>query len=191
MQYSEHELDLIFVKNLDMYEHRLHDTLEVRTRAIRNWKKLRLLIVLLIICGKSYDMARLENESVKDDEENAANKNGCRKRLAPYIIDPMHRYKLAWDLFVGLLFLVSYFLDPFILALWFHPYEYLVVLDLQYFITCIFLINSIITPFTGIQKEDVIMHESTEDEDSGPKSAIEIAKGTANKRRGNAEALKK
>ena len=35
------------------------------------------------------------------------------------------------------------------------------------------------------------MHDGTEDEDTAPKSAIEIAKGTASKRRGNAEALKK
>lgn len=40
---------------LDNYEQRLPDNLEVRARAIRNWKKLRLLIVLLGICGNVYE----------------------------------------------------------------------------------------------------------------------------------------
>ena len=38
----------------------------------------------------------------------------CVKLFAPYIIDPMSKYKLIWDLFAGFVFLFSYFLDPFI-----------------------------------------------------------------------------
>ena len=114
-----------FVKNLDEYECRLNDTLNVRDNALKNWRKLRLLIVLLIICGKSFDMARIDQESIKDDEEEEKNKKkGCNERFAPYIINPMHRYKLAWDVFIGLLLLFSYFLDPFISALLLSPYEY-------------------------------------------------------------------
>ena len=85
--------------------------------------------------------------------------------MAPYIIEPMNRYKMAWDLCVGLLFLFSYFLDPFILALYYDPYQYSEVVNLQYFITCIFLINSIITPFTGIKKEDNLMQDKVDDEE--------------------------
>ena len=60
-------MDLEFVRSLDRLECRLQDDLEVRRRAINNWKKLRLLIVLLIICGKSYK----KNSVVKTDEESS------------------------------------------------------------------------------------------------------------------------
>lgn len=67
---SKHELDLIFVKQLDELECRLFDTLEVRTRAIRNWKKMRLLIVLLTMCGgRSVDMKRLEKNKEEEEPE--------------------------------------------------------------------------------------------------------------------------
>ena len=43
--------DLVFVDKLEAFQNRLHDDLEVRTRAMKNWKKLRILIVLFKICG--------------------------------------------------------------------------------------------------------------------------------------------
>ena len=49
------EKDLIFVKKLEKYEDRLHNELEVRSRAIKNWKKLRILLILLQVCGGKFD----------------------------------------------------------------------------------------------------------------------------------------
>ena len=126
----------------------------MRARAIKNWKKLRLLIVLLIICGKSFAIPKTEDEpskEIKDDEEE---KKGCRAKFAPYIINPSNKYKLAWDLVIAIFLLFSYFMDPLVNSFWFRPYESNVVINIQYFVTCIFLINSIITPFTGIERDD-------------------------------------
>lgn len=62
----------------------------------------------------------------------------------------MHRYKLAWDLFIGLLYLCSYFIDPYMLAFYHEPYEDRHVQVWNYLIACIFIIDSILTPFTGV-----------------------------------------
>ena len=44
---TDHEHDLLFVHKLEQYENKLHEDLDARTRAINNWKKLRLLLIIL------------------------------------------------------------------------------------------------------------------------------------------------
>ena len=47
----------------------MYNNLEVRARAIGHWRKLRMLVLLLIICGKSYDPMRiqtLKTEKLRD-----------------------------------------------------------------------------------------------------------------------------
>ena len=43
-------------------------------------------------------------------------KKTCREIIAPYIIDPLNRYKLTWDLVMGVFYLISYIIDPYIYA---------------------------------------------------------------------------
>ena len=50
-QYDLHEKDLIFINELDSFETNLFDNLEVRKRAIGNWKRLRVLLVMMKLSG--------------------------------------------------------------------------------------------------------------------------------------------
>ena len=45
----QHELR--FVKKLEAYQSQLYVDLDLRSRALKNWKKLRLLILLMQVCG--------------------------------------------------------------------------------------------------------------------------------------------
>lgn len=50
-EYDMNEKDLIFVNELEQFETNLYDNLEVRKRAIGNWKRLRVLLVMLKLSG--------------------------------------------------------------------------------------------------------------------------------------------
>ena len=49
--WEEADQNKYFIKRLDTYHRQFYDNLEVSKRAIANWKKLRILIVLFKICG--------------------------------------------------------------------------------------------------------------------------------------------
>ena len=48
-------------------------------------------------------------------------KQSCKEVIAPYIIDPFNKYKVAWDMLIGMIYLVTLILDPLILAFNFKP----------------------------------------------------------------------
>ena len=41
--------------------------------------------------------------------------------MAPYIINPMNRYKVTWDLSLGFVYLLSYLVDPYVVAFNYYP----------------------------------------------------------------------
>ena len=43
--------DYLAVKKMEVFNERLHDTLELRRRAINNWKRLKVVLAILKICG--------------------------------------------------------------------------------------------------------------------------------------------
>ena len=101
-----------------MYEAQLFDDLEVRRRALSNWKKMRLLIVLFQLTGMRHsDSERNKGKKVKKER----NKVSCREFIAPYILDPTNRYKMLWDNFIGIVFLLSFVFDPINFAFNFEP----------------------------------------------------------------------
>ena len=76
------------------------------------------MIVLFSICGnKSIDKGK------KNFFKEKKKRLRCHERLAPYIIDPMNKYKVGWDLVMGLVYLVSYVIDPIFLAFKFDTME--------------------------------------------------------------------
>ena len=65
----EHEQDLIFVNDLEIYERRLFENLEVRQRAIRNWKRLRVVLVMLRLAGgKATNIDNPETQKIEEEE---------------------------------------------------------------------------------------------------------------------------
>ena len=85
---------------------------------MKNWQKLRILIVLFQICGNK----TLEKGKKKFFEKKKKPKT-CRSVVAPYIIDPLNKYKVMWDLAIGLIYLLSFLLDPVVFAFKFEPLE--------------------------------------------------------------------
>ena len=45
----------------------------------------------------------------------------CSSYLAYKIIDPTNKYKVMWDLGIGIVYLVSFIIDPVVFAFKFEP----------------------------------------------------------------------
>lgn len=85
---------------------------------MKNWKKLRILIVLFQICGNK-TLGSAKSAYFKEESVNLS----CKERIAPYIINPYNKYKVMWDLAQGLIYLMSFLLDPIVFAFKFKPLE--------------------------------------------------------------------
>ena len=101
----------------------------MRQRAMSNWKKLKVLLVMLKLSGGRVD----PNLKIQNDEQNPHNDESeeahdpkekaksCRERVAPYIINPNNPYKIAWDVLIGVVYLIAYIIDPYVFS--FHEVE--------------------------------------------------------------------
>lgn len=90
----------------------------MRARAIANWKRLRIVMVLLKVCGGN---VLTESVNTKHYEEQNKAPLTLGEAIAPYIINPMNRYKVLWDLSLGHVYLLSFLMDPYTLAFHFEP----------------------------------------------------------------------
>ena len=50
---NEHDQSKLFVSRLNQFDEELYFTLEMRSRAIAKWKKLRILLVLTLMCSSN------------------------------------------------------------------------------------------------------------------------------------------
>ena len=78
----------------------------------------------------------------------------CKERIAPYIIDPLNKYKVMWDVSIGLIYLMSFLLDPIVFAFKFVPLESKIINRFSEFVTYMLVVDILIVPFTGVPKED-------------------------------------
>ena len=133
---------------MDRFQGQLYDELEVRKRAIANWKRIRIVIVLLQVCGgRAAQKDFMASSKVfKEDKDNA---RSGRMFIAPYVINPMNRYKVFWDLSLGFVYLVSYLMDPFIFANHFEPLSNDTVVNVQELVTWLMVIDIFISMVTG------------------------------------------
>jgi len=61
--------DLLFNKKLENFHNQLYDHLEVSKRAIANWKKIRVLLVLLKLCGNKSILINQGSAKLSDEED--------------------------------------------------------------------------------------------------------------------------
>ena len=108
---------------LDAYEKRLHKQLEVRARAVRNWHYLKNQVMIVVAFNKDYNLERAQSKKSTIDQEEQVPRLTCSQRIAPYIIDPNHRYKVMWDITIAGLLLLTFFVDPYHVGFWFEPLE--------------------------------------------------------------------
>ena len=83
--------------------------------------------------------------------------NTLKEKIAIYIIDPKNKYKVAWDMCMGFLYLSVYFMDPFIYAFHFYHLIYPGVRNFSISITMVLVFNMLIKPLTGVKKEDKLV----------------------------------
>ena len=73
--------------------------------------------------------------------------------IAPYIIDPFNKYKVAWDMLIGIIYLVTLILDPIILAFNFVPLLHLNINVYTALITWLIIIDMILVLVTGLPRD--------------------------------------
>ena len=116
-------MDLRFVRKMDAYNSRLYDSLEERKRAVKNWQRLRILLVLLSLTGgiKKRHTIRKSTTHLKFEVEDSKQNKGCLASFAPYIINPQSLLKVVWDLIMNSLYFICYLFDPLIFATRYEP----------------------------------------------------------------------
>ena len=129
---------------------------------MKNWQKLRILIVLFQICGNKSLYDGKDDNKKKKFEEEEPEKRGCRDIIADKIIDPVNKYKVMWDLSIGIVYLFSYILDPIVFAFKFEPLENESLRNLSQLVTYIIIVDILIVPFTGVYKDETEMMEDRE-----------------------------
>lgn len=82
-------------------------------RAVKNWKKLRVLIVLLKLCGNKLILERTKQADEESDFEPVIRWN---ERLSYYIIDPKNFYRAAWTIMIGFIYSICYLVDPLLIS---------------------------------------------------------------------------
>ena len=94
----KHEDELTYVKKLDRYEKLLYKNIEVRQRAIKGWKKIHFMLIVLKLVNKrakpSYSMSKSDTSMISIDEEKK--KLSCRELLAPKMLHPKSRMVKIW-----------------------------------------------------------------------------------------------
>jgi len=98
----------IAIQKLEIFSDRLNQKLEVRTRAINNWKRIRVLLAILKICGGRFD--KLE-EAVQIKA--AARRDTFEEWMGNYILTPSSSYHQYYGILMAQVYLISLFIDPY------------------------------------------------------------------------------
>ena len=96
-------------------KHDFDEDLNLRKRAIANWKKIKILLLLLKMCGGKHQISI--SDANNDNEEKQVYKTkkvSCKEKIAPYILRPDGRFMIFWSILMGEVYLVCLVLDPLI-----------------------------------------------------------------------------
>lgn len=107
----------------------------------------------------------------------------CRNFIAPYIINPQNRYKVIWDNFIGIVFLLSFIFDPINFAFDFEPMYNDETNRMDLAVTILLCTDMLFDLVTGIEKENIVIPINDDD--------TSTTDNTGMVRRGNAKMLLK
>lgn len=89
----------------------LNERLMARSRAISNWKRLKIVIVILKMSGGRVD------ESAKQEQTLAVHKKpSCDDWFSKFVITPFSRYLIIWNIITTLVYLIAIFMDTLIIG---------------------------------------------------------------------------
>ena len=106
--------DGIFIRKLEIFNEALYVKLEKRRRAIANWRRLKVVLAILKICGN-----RMEHERHRIEEKEVKEKKTLDEWMVKYIKLPTSATKISWNIFICNIYVISFFADPFCLVFWF------------------------------------------------------------------------
>lgn len=146
---------------MNNFHQQFYDNLDVSKRAIANWKKLRILIVLLKICGNKFHHGTNRFDFSKEDfeEEKKSRWKDCRVFIAPYLIHPKNKYKVIWDAFIGFVYLTCFFADPYNAAFSYRNLEERSASQFNFALTFILIVDIILVPFSSTLKKDNVIEK--------------------------------
>ena len=137
--------------------------LETRQRAIQNWEKLRIKLILL---SMSDYKTILPQKKIEDDEEKNIEEKSCVDCLSSVVLSPTNKYKLAWEFVASIAIYVSLILDLYILAFRLRPLVSDRINRYQSLGSAVVLLNIVLNLFTAIpvQMKLVIQDDSKYDD---------------------------
>ena len=134
------------IDNLDM---ELSTYLAGQKRAYDNWKKIKFRLLIISKFSKYSALRRpLEDQSGSEDEVEVVADPTIMKK---YIIIADSRNKLIWNMFTNVMYMVSFFTFPFVIAFNFEMMEEMVVFE--FFLDLIMLCD-IATEFITTRERD-------------------------------------
>ena len=104
--------DIEAVETLQQLNEDLYDRLEARRRAISNWKRLKIVIVILKMTGGRID----ESVVTKKKELPVVKQHTCDEWFSKYVISPFSKRLIAWNIFMTFLYLLAIIMDTLIIG---------------------------------------------------------------------------
>ena len=95
----------------------LFERLDAYDRAIANWKKLQIVIVILRLCHGRID----NNQQTEIKYKEEVRKTSWDDWFAKFVLDPTTRYIMLWNALMTIVYLVSIFFDFFIVGFHLRP----------------------------------------------------------------------
>ena len=154
--------DLQYVQGLDQWTSQLFNSLEVRRRAVANWKRLKIVLVLMKVCGNNLQ-PRGEDQQA-DDDVVIKKPVTFRSWFAKYIIKPTNGYKILWDILLGVIYFLSYLIDPLAFAHMFVPLRFTSVNLIQRIFSVMLMIDLVLQFVTAVKFEQASLSNEEEDE---------------------------
>lgn len=103
---------------LQQINNELFERLERYNRAIANWKKLQIVIVVLRLCHGRVDNNR---KTKKKTYKELAPKPSWDDWFVKFVIKPTSRYMIVWNAFMTLVYIASIFTDSLLIAFHLTP----------------------------------------------------------------------
>ena len=106
--YSDTEaVELVNQINEDLYE-----KLEARRKAISNWKRLKIVIVILKMSGGRVDESGQDDKQEKEEPRTQT----CDEWFSKFVIMPFSRYIIVWNIIMTVVYLIAIIMDTLIIG---------------------------------------------------------------------------
>lgn len=157
---------------LESFNEELYERLMVRKKAISNWKRLKIVIVILRMCNGKMN----EDEKEKEEEEEKEDMEATFKfdlLMSKYIRLPNDRYILIWSVFMSIIYLASIFIDTVIIAFDFEPMTDMGMATAQSVLSLIMFFDICVTFFTSVPRQSEIVEDSESEDDFDQKQQMQ------------------